>query len=87
VRSGASDYGSNRVLGFDSLPTTIQAAADKVIGQADLVNTAPNDDDQDGMSHATPSGRTLAQPRGLGALGTNLYVTDGNHRILIIAGP
>jgi hypothetical protein len=87
VQLFVADYGNSRVLVFDALPTTIQPAADKVIGQADFVNTAPNDDDQDGTSDGAPSGRTLSQPQGLGALGTNLYVTDGNHRILIFAGP
>ena len=82
-----ADYGNNRVLVFDVPPTAIQQAADRVLGQSDFGHAAPNDDDQDGAADATPSGRTLSGPLGVGGLGTRLYVTDGNHRVLVFQSP
>jgi len=83
-----ADYGNNRVLVFDVLPTSIQPPADRVLGQSTFANVTPNDDDQDGTQDATPSGRTLSGPFGVGALGNRLYVTDGtqNHRVLVFEG-
>jgi hypothetical protein len=82
-----ADYGNNRVLVFDTLPTIVQQPADRVLGQSTFVNVTPNDDDQDDMADATPSGRTVSGPFGVGGLGKRLYVTDGNHRVLVFHSP
>lgn len=78
------DANNNRVLGFIGLPTTDGAAADFVLGQASFTANAPNDDDQDGMSDATPSARTMAQPSGLATDGTRLLVADGGNRRVLV---
>ena len=59
---------------------------DFVYGQSSLTNTAPNDDDQDGVEDAQPSRRTFNRPQGvrLNVVG-KLFVSDtGNHRALKI---
>jgi hypothetical protein len=81
-----AEAGNNRVLVYDGLPTTIGEAADKVLGQSTFAHVQGNDDDQDGIADATPSGRTFLEPKGLAGLGNRLFVTDRNHRVLIFVG-
>jgi hypothetical protein len=69
------DFGNHRVLGWSSWPTTINAAADIVLGQADFT-TANNP--------TTPSATNMKDPFGLAVDGDNLYVSDYSfNRILI----
>ncbi len=67
------DYGNNRVLVFNSIPTSNNASADYVIGQPDLTsNTA-------GTSSSAING-----PESVSTNGTNLMIVDyNNNRILI----
>jgi hypothetical protein len=83
-----ADYGNNRVLVFDTLPTmTLGETADKVLGQSSFTNVAPNDDDQDGTPGAA-SARTMNNPTGVSGLGSRLFVTEaGNHRVVVFESP
>jgi hypothetical protein len=81
-----AEAGNHRVLVYDGLPTTLGEAADKVLGQSTFAHVQGNDDDQDGVSDATPSARTFLEPKGLAGLGNRLFVTDRNHRVLIFEG-
>lgn len=71
MRGGAlfvADSGNNRVVVFDSLPTTSGAAGSKVLGQPDTASRAPTADINDA--------RRLAGPVALASDGANLYVAD-----------
>lgn len=81
-----ADSSNNRVLIYNSLPTANSAAADVVLGQADFVHCASNDDDQDGTHDTpdTPTARTLDYPSDVWTDGTRLVVADSdNNRVLI----
>lgn len=79
------DRNNNRVLIWNSFPTSNFTSADVVLGQADFANTISNDDDQDGVSDAAPTARTLNYPyQGVYSNGRQLYVADHyNARVLI----
>ncbi|HYH95298.1 hypothetical protein, partial [Hyalangium sp.] len=68
-----SDLGSNRVLGFESLPSQNGASASFALGQPDLTGSTSN------------TGRGgLASPEGLSSDGTQLAVADkSNNRVLL----
>lgn len=79
------DRYNNRVLIWNSFPTSHFTPADVVLGQADFVNITDNDDDQDGATDLAPTARTLNNPYdGVYSNGRQLYVADnGNSRVLI----
>lgn len=78
-----ADSAHNRVLIWNTLPTTHGQPADLVLGQADFTHCDPNDDDQDGLS-GPRSARTLDYPTGLWTDGRRLAVIDNdNNRVLI----
>lgn len=73
TRLYVADTGNNRVLIWNSVPTTSYAPADVVVGQSDFFSDA---------SATTQTG--LYSPSGLHTDGTRLFVSDsGNHRVLI----
>jgi hypothetical protein len=83
-----TDSSNNRVLVWNSIPTTSFSPAAQVLGQADFTHSAANDDNHDGIQDATPSQRTVNYPAGLYAVGTQLFVADeGNNRWLIFNAP
>ena len=72
-----SDYGNNRVLIYNTIPTANNASADVVVGQADM---AHNSADQGGDASAS----TLDDPYGIYYNGSKLFVSDlGNNRVLV----
>ncbi|MDI6778388.1 MAG: hypothetical protein QMD77_04305 [Patescibacteria group bacterium] len=72
-----SDYYNNRVLVYNSLPASNNAAADIVIGQTDMTS---NSADQGGAAGAN----TLEYPQGFFFNGKKLFVADQyNNRVLI----
>lgn len=85
TRLVVTDTGNNRILIWNSFPTSNFTPADVVLGQNGFNRTAANDDDQDGSGGNTPSARTLKSPYiGVHSEGKRLYVTDsGNNRVLI----
>jgi hypothetical protein len=67
------DYGNNRVLAFDPLPTVNNADADFVLGQPDFTTTTAN---------TTQSG--MDWPQSVATVDGKMVVADyGNHRVLI----
>lgn len=74
-----TDTGNNRILIFNQIPTSNNAAADVALGQYDFFHNQPNRD------QATPLANTLYNPFGsVFSDGTRLFVTDNdNHRVLI----
>lgn len=82
-----ADYDNNRVLVWNTFPTTNFAPADVVLGQADFNSNMENDADNDGIADATPSATTLYEPKGFYVEGNKLIVADGgNYRYLIYEG-
>jgi hypothetical protein len=82
-----ADNKNNRVLVFNTFPTSSGTSADNVIGQNYWTTKAPNDDDQNGTRDANPTGRTLYSPTAVFAVGGgsgSVYVTDSaNSRVLL----
>jgi hypothetical protein len=79
-----ADLEYSRVLIFTRFPTTNGASASAVLGQSDFVHGECNDDDQDGVTDASPSARVMSGPAGLKIFGRRLLVADsGNNRILV----
>lgn len=75
-----ADAGNNRVLIYNKIPTTANAAADVVIGQKDFEGVYENQDLL--VSATTPT--TLDRPSGLATDGVRLFILDrDNHRVLI----
>jgi len=71
-----SDYSNHRVLIWNTIPASNQAAADLALGQA---NTASNTSNSGGRSASS-----LANPAGLHSDGTRLFVCDySNNRVLV----
>jgi uncharacterized protein (TIGR03437 family) len=94
TRLYVADLGNNRVLIWNSIPTTNQKAADVVVGQKDmdtgLSNDAPalcpsNGKDTDGKdTFPARCGKTLDFPRFALSDGTRLFIADGgNDRVLV----
>ncbi len=87
-----SDSENSRVLIWNSLPTEANQQPDVVLGQSNLTNTVPNDDDQDGISdeksgQLTTSARTFDFPTGAYNYVNKLFITDsGNNRYLVFNG-
>ena len=84
-----ADKHNNRVLVWNSIPTTNGAPADLVLGQGDFTHNVSNDDNQDGIPDGgtpdgTPTARTLFEPYSVWSDGKQLIVVDmGNNRVLI----
>ena len=68
-----SDYGNNRVLIWNTIPTVNQTPADVVIGQPDFVTTS-----------SAVTAQKLNLPYGMYHDGASLYIVDGgNNRVLV----
>jgi hypothetical protein len=84
VQLAVTDSGNNRVLIWNSFPTSNFQPADTILGQNAPDHAAPNDDNQDGTSETAASARTLAFPTGVLFYRDKLLVTDSeNSRVLI----
>ncbi len=72
-----ADHVNNRVLIYNSIPTTNNASADVVVGQANMSGSSAN---QGGVTAAN----TLYLPMGVYSDGTRLFIADNfNSRVLI----
>jgi hypothetical protein len=79
-----ADSVNNRVLIWNTIPTSNGAPADVVLGQNSFTTCVRNDDDQNGVADATPTARTLNYPSDVWSDGTRLIVADAqNNRVLI----
>ena len=75
-----ADTSNNRVLIWKSIPTSIQAPADIVVGQADFNSNIANW----GATISNPSAKSLRSPQGVWIAQGKLYVADTqNNRILV----
>jgi len=82
-----SDTTNNRVLIWNSFPTSDGTSADVVLGQNDFTSYTANDDDQDDVDDSAATGRTIYFPTGLQLIDNKLLVQDQyNYRILIYEG-
>jgi hypothetical protein len=79
-----ADSANNRVLVWNTLPTTNGAPADLVLGQSSFDTCVANDADGDGTRDSTSAASTLWNPTGVWTDGTRLAVTDSyNNRVLL----
>jgi hypothetical protein len=79
-----ADSANNRVLIWNSLPTTNGAAPNLVLGQGSFTRCAANDANGDGVEDATASASTFFDPSGVWTDGTRLLVADtSNNRVLL----
>ena len=79
-----ADSGHNRVLVWNTVPTTDGAPADLVLGQGSFTTCTSNDANGDKVTDAAPSAATLWSPTGVWTDGTRLAVVDfANHRVLL----
>jgi uncharacterized protein (TIGR03437 family) len=88
VRLFVADTGYNRVLIWNSIPTQNGKPSDVEIGQPNFVSTLANDvaDLCPAVSpgvYPAECGRTLNEPSFVLSNGTQLFVADGNDRVLI----
>ena len=75
------DKGNNRVLIWNTVPTTSGAAANIVLGQVDKVHNAPNIDQYNNSTQTYTL--FMRQPSDAWTDGSNLIISDtGNHRVL-----
>jgi hypothetical protein len=75
TRLVVADQDNNRVLIWNSIPTSNGAPADVVVGQADFTSSD---------NPEPPTAQSLLQPGGVTSDGTSLYVEDSsNNRILV----
>jgi len=72
-----ADIYNNRVLIYNSIPTSDNAAADVVIGQPDMISNSAN-------QGGSPAANTLHYPYGLEVKNGKLFIADAeNNRVLI----
>ena len=80
TRLYVEDSGNNRILVYNTFPTSNDPAADIVLGQADLMHGLSN------AGNSMPSSQTLSFPFGLSLIGSQLIVDDeSNNRFLIFS--
>lgn len=79
-----ADSGNNRVLIWNSVPSSHGQPADLVLGQVGFETCAANDPGGTGSSATAPTGSTLNKPTDAWSDGRRLIVADsGNNRVLI----
>lgn len=94
TRLYVSDLGYNRVLIWNSIPTTNQKPADLEIGQKDMTQSISNDamnlcasngtDSNGNATYPARCGKTLSFPRYALSDGQRLFIADGgNDRVLV----
>jgi hypothetical protein len=79
-----ADSDNNRVLIWNSIPTTHGDDADVVLGQNSFTTCFANNKDQDGDADTSPNASVMNYPSGVWTDGTKLAVVDTNNsRVLI----
>ncbi|WP_375768039.1 hypothetical protein NR798_41200 [Archangium gephyra] len=79
-----ADSANNRVLVWNTLPTTNGAPADLVLGQRSFTTCVENDANGDEVRDTTATATTLWNPTGVWTDGTRLVVADSyNNRVLL----
>ncbi|MGH9585135.1 MAG: hypothetical protein ACRD4O_19625, partial [Bryobacteraceae bacterium] len=85
-----ADGGNDRVLIFNSIPTSNGASANTVLGQQDFYSdmvTNPTASIQSTTVDNTGSVDTIPSPMALAFDGTNLYVSDPSNRRVLVYSP
>jgi uncharacterized protein (TIGR03437 family) len=83
-----ADGGNDRVLIYDTVPTTNGAAADIVLGQPDFISDIITDNEDIFTPNLQRSSSdTIRTPTSLAWDGTNLYVTDPYDRRVMVFTP
>ena len=76
VRLAVADTNHNRVLIWNSIPTTNNAPADVVVGQPDFTSA--------GLPGNVPNAKSLRGPQGVWITRGKLYIADTqNHRVMV----
>lgn len=75
VRLFVADLGNQRVLIYNSIPTSSGASADVVIGQTDMTQNT---------FHEEATADTLDYPYSVHTDGTKVYIADGHHHRVLI---
>lgn len=80
-----ADANNNRVLIWNTFPTSSFQPADMVLGQGGFTKSAANDDNHDGTKDLVPTARTMNRPYGsVSSNGVQLAVVDdNNNRVLV----
>jgi len=79
-----SDITNNRLLIWNSFPTSSGVSADLVLGQQDFTHCQRNDANNDGVDDGIPTASTLRFPSGVWSDGVRLILSDSqNKRVLI----
>lgn len=79
-----SDGTNNRILVWNTVPSTSGAPADLVLGQTGFTSCVENDADGNGTRDSAPGASTLWNPTGVWTDGTRLVVADSyNNRVLV----
>jgi hypothetical protein len=79
-----SDSGNNRVLIWNSVPTTSGVPADLVLGQPSMTDCAANDPFGAATTTRAVTASTMFYPSGIWSDGTRIVVSDSsNNRVLI----
>ena len=84
TRLVVADASNNRVLIWNTFPTTNNVPADLVLGQGDFTHHAFNDDSQTGTNGTAPTARTLNYPYHLASNGVQLFLTDSNNNRVLV---
>jgi hypothetical protein len=79
------DQKNNRILVWNTFPSSNFVAADVVLGQNSFTCGVSNNDGT-GCVGGTPSASNLDDPTGVFQIGNQLIVTDGSSRYLIYNG-
>lgn len=88
VQLAIADTDNNRVLVWNSFPTSSFQPADVVLGQDAFNRATLDDDNQDGNPDGTPSARGMDGPAGVTFHRDSLIVTDlNNNRLLVFKAP
>lgn len=82
-----SDALNNRVLIWNSFPTTDFTPADVVLGQQNMTLSVANDGDGDGVGDGVPTAQALNNPRGCLFLNDKLIVSDSDNNRYLIYNP
>jgi hypothetical protein len=78
------DASNNRVLIWDTIPTSPGEPANLVLGQTSFTQCAANDTNRDGTPEATPDASTLFDPNDVWSDGTRVIVADRDNQRLLI---
>jgi hypothetical protein len=79
-----SDSSHNRVLVWNTIPTTSGVPADLVLGQQDFVSCAANDPNGASSTTIAVTASTMDYPAGIWSDGTRLVVADANNNRVLV---